>query len=142
MDAEITPIKNSKKERLDRLYNDFWVIDNAPDGITKRHLEELAKQLELTKRSMAALLRISERTLSRYNLEHILKEPVSEHALQVKIVVKTGQEVFGDQARFLRWLKQPCDALGRKVPFDLLGSITGARIVRDELVRIDYGVPH
>jgi len=32
--------------------------------------------------------------------------------------------------------------LGGKVPVKLLGSITGARLVRDELVRIDYGVPY
>jgi putative toxin-antitoxin system antitoxin component (TIGR02293 family) len=71
-----------------------------------------------------------------------LKESVSEHILQIERVVEVGEDVFGDPERFLRWLRHSCEALGGKVPVKLLGSITGARLVRDELVRIDYGVPY
>jgi len=62
------------------------------------------------------------------------------HILQIKRAVDVGEDVFGDPERFLRWLRHSCEALAGKVPFKLLGSITGARLVRDELVRIDYGL--
>jgi putative toxin-antitoxin system antitoxin component (TIGR02293 family) len=71
-----------------------------------------------------------------------LKESVSEHILQIERTVDVGQDVFGDPELFLRWLRQSCEALGGKLPVELLGSITGARLVRDVLVRIDYGVPY
>ena len=142
METEIRPIKDEKKEWLDRLSDDYWVIENAPAGVTKRQLEALAKRLKISMRAMAALLKVSERTLSRYDREKLLKESVSEHILQIERVVEVGEDVFGDPERFLRWLRHSCEALGGKLPINLLGSITGTRLVRDELVRIDYGVPY
>ncbi len=142
MEPEILPIDNEKKERLDRLKDDYWVIDHAPAGVTKRQLEDLAKRLKISMRAMAKLLRVSERTLSRYDREKVLNESVSEHILQIECAVDVGQDVFGDPELFLRWLSHSCEALGGKLPIDLLGSITGARLVCDELVRIDYGVPY
>ena len=142
METEIRPIKNEKKEWLDRLSDDYWIIENAPAGVTKRQLEALARRLKISMRAMAALLKVSERTLSRYDREKLLKESVSEHILQIERVVEVGEDVFGDPEQFLRWLRHSCEALGDKVPVKLLGSITGARLVRDELVRIDYGVPY
>ena len=142
MEPEILPIEDEKKERLDRLSDDYWVIDNAPAGVTKRQLEYLAGRLKISMRAMAKLLRVSERTLSRYDPEKLLKESVSEHILQIERAVDVGQDVFGDPELFLNWLRHSCEALGGKLPIDLLGSITGARLVCDELVRIDYGVPY
>ena len=142
MESEILPIENEKNERLDRLTDDYWVIDNAPAGVTKRQLEDLAGRLKISMRAMAKLLRVSERTLSRYDPEKLLKESVSEHILQIERAVDVGQDVFGDPELFLRWLRHSCEALGGKLPIDLIGSITGARLVCDELVRIDYGVPY
>jgi putative toxin-antitoxin system antitoxin component (TIGR02293 family) len=142
MEPEILPIEDKKKERLDRLNDDYWVIDHAPAGVTKRQLKALAGRLKISMRAMAKLLRISERTLSRYDPEKLLKESVSEHILQIERAVDVGQDVFGDPELFLRWLRHSCEALGGKLPINLLGSITGARLVCDELVRIDYGVPY
>ena len=71
-----------------------------------------------------------------------MNESVSEHILQIERAVDVGQDVFGDLELFLRWLRHSCEALGGQLPIKLLGSITGARLVRDELVRIDYGVPY
>ncbi|MCP4624958.1 MAG: DUF2384 domain-containing protein [bacterium] len=142
MEPEILPIDNEKKERLDRLKDDYWVIDHAPAGVTKRRLEDLARRLKISMRAMAKLLRVSERTLGRYDREKLLNESVSEHILQIECAVDVGQDVFGDPELFLGWLRHPCEALGGKLPISLLGSVTGARLVRDELVRIDYGVPY
>ena len=142
METEIGPTEDGKRESLDRLSDDYWVIENAPAGVTKRRLEALARRLKISMRAMAALLKVSERTLSRYGREKLLKEPVSEHILQIERVVEAGEDVFGDREQFLRWLRHSCEAMNGKEPVQLLSSITGARLVRDELVRIDYGVPY
>lgn len=142
MGTEIRPTKDGRKEWLDRLSDDYWVIENAPKGVTKHQLEALTRRLGISMRAMAALLRVSERTLSRYDREKSLKESIGEHILQIERVVEIGENVFGDPDRFSQWLRDSCEALGGKVPGELLGSITGTRLVRDELVRIDYGVPY
>jgi putative toxin-antitoxin system antitoxin component (TIGR02293 family) len=142
MEPEILPMEDEKKERLDRLNDDYWVIDHAPAGVTKSQLEALARRLKISMRAMAKLLRVSDRTLSRYGSEKLLNESISEHILQIERAVDAGQDVFGDPELFFRWLRHSCEALGGKLPINLLGSITGARLVCDELVRIDYGVPY
>ena len=64
-----------------------------------------------------------------------------KNLLQIEKVFEAGKDVFVDEERFLRWLRQPCDALGGKKPIFLLNSVEGVKQVRDELVRIDYGIP-
>jgi putative toxin-antitoxin system antitoxin component (TIGR02293 family) len=49
-------------------------------------------------------------------------------------------EVFGDEAKALRWLETPNFALGKQRPFELLGSEEGIQLVLDTLGRIEYGV--
>ena len=122
--------------------DEFSLIEQAHSGVNKGQLSELASHLKLPMRAMATLLRISERTLSRYRPDDHLKEPISEHFLQIKRVSEAGEEVFGDLNQFLRWLKEPCEALGNKRPIQLLQSFTGTKLVLDELVRIDYGIPY
>ena len=48
--------------------------------------------------------------------------------------MNVAEDVIGDPNRFLRWLRHFCEALGGKLPVKLIGSITGAMLVRDELV--------
>ena len=89
METEIKLSKDEKKEWLDRLSDDFWVIENAPAGVKKRQLEALAKRLKISMRAMAVLLKVSERTISRYHREKLLKESVSEPQRCIKFEVKT-----------------------------------------------------
>ena len=142
MGSETGPTKDGKEDGLDRLPDDYRVIENAPKGVAKHRLDALRRRLGISMRAMAALLRISERTLSRHDRDTSFKESISEHILQIERVVEIGEDVFEDPDRFSQWLKDSCEALGGKVPGKLLGSITGARLVRDELVRIDHGVPY
>ena len=121
--------------------NDYELINQAQQGVTKRHLKKIAGRLKLSMRAMAKLLKVSERTLSRYSQDQVLKEPVSEHILQIERVVDAGEDVFVDPEIFLKWIRQPCSGLGGEQPINLLSSITGVGLVSDELVRIDYGIP-
>jgi len=129
-------------DMLELVDDQFSIIEEAHYGVSKSQVLKLARHLNLSSRVMASLLRISERTLSRYKPTDHLKESNSEHFLQIKRVAETGEEVFGDLDKFLKWLKEPCEALGNKLPIFLLGSITGTMLVLDELVRIDYGIPY
>jgi putative toxin-antitoxin system antitoxin component (TIGR02293 family) len=51
-----------------------------------------------------------------------------------------GNEVFGSQTNFFKWLELPNTALGGLEPKELLEIPNGVSKVRDLLGRIEYGV--
>lgn len=66
-----------------------------------------------------------------------LSESDAERVLKIFI---HADEVFGDRRKAQRWLREPCRAIGGVVPLSLLQSNEGSEIVREELVRIEYGI--
>jgi len=64
----------------------------------------------------------------------------SDSVRRVVRVCETARRVFGDWGRAEGWLRDPCRALNGVVPVSLLASETGARLVEDELLRIDHGI--
>lgn len=55
-------------------------------------------------------------------------------------VVASAEEAIGDGAKAARWLRKPNRALQGRRPLDLLASDVGARLVEQELGRIEHGL--
>ena len=67
----------------------------------------------------------------------VLSESDAERVLKI---FKYADDVFGNRRKAQHWLREPCRAIGNVVPLDLLESDAGSEIVREELVRIEYGI--
>lgn len=63
-----------------------------------------------------------------------------ERVLLTERLLARGIEIFGDEAKFDRWMRSPIKALGDQRPLDLMASSTGMRLVADELETIAHGV--
>lgn len=72
------------------------------------------------------------------------KEPLSpaesDRALRLERVSEHADRVFGNHDKAQRWLRSEIIALDGARPIDLLVSETGAHVVEEELIRIDYGM--
>ena len=81
------------------------------------------------------------RTLAR-RLEK--KEPLTvrenDNAQRIIHISEMADRIFGQREKAQRWLRKPSRALNGVVPLDLLASETGARLVEEELYRIEYGI--
>ena len=89
----------------------------------------------------ADFLHISGKTLSRYQKEDKSFDVLqSEKILQIEMLYKRGEDVFGSSENFLIWLQSENIALGKTKPQDLLGSVFGISLLMDELTRIEHGV--
>ncbi|MDM9626531.1 MbcA/ParS/Xre antitoxin family protein [Rhizobium sp. S152] len=64
----------------------------------------------------------------------------NDSAQRLLRVSQHADRVFGEREKAQRWLRKPSRALNGVVPFDLLQSETGARLVEEELIRIDHGI--
>ncbi len=81
------------------------------------------------------------RTLARRkeNNEH-LTVAESDRVLRLERILEHADRVFGNHEKAKRWLRSEIIALDGARPIDLLASETGANVVFEELIRIDYGM--
>lgn len=120
---------------------DLALISITRDGVPASILSELAEALSMDRRSVAKVLHISERTLSRRVQQNAnLTVDESDRALRLARVVAKSIDTFGEQAKAARWLRSPNRALNGDVPFELLDTDAGVKSVLTILGRIDYGI--
>lgn len=85
---------------------------------------------------------VPRRTLAR---RHAHNEPLSveetDKAMRLQRIASLAARVFGNPDKANRWLRKPKDRLHGKTPVEFLGSESGARVVEEMLVQIDYGMP-
>jgi putative toxin-antitoxin system antitoxin component (TIGR02293 family) len=121
--------------------SDFALIDMIRRGVPASVLSDLAATLSVDRRSVAKVLRISDRTLSRRVQENgNLNARESDRAVRLARVVAKSIDTFGEQAKAARWLKSSNRALDGAIPFELLDTDAGVQSVLTILGRIDYGV--
>ncbi len=116
------------------------VIEMSAEGVTKGSLMIFMHYLDFSTDRIAHLLPITARTIQRYSNKQKFNPAVSEHIIQLVLLVGKGIEVFGSRAKFLRWFDTPSKSLGGKAPSALAGLKTGAQMIMDELGRIEHGV--
>lgn len=117
---------------------DLFELGN--EGVSKDALSHLAGFLRFTMSQMAEILPVSARTIQRKAPKDLLDKAVSDRILLIAEVAARGIEAFEDEAKFRAWLKLPHVVFGHKTPLELLKSSFGARMVLDELARIEHGV--
>ncbi len=120
--------------------SEITLVDLARKGISKRSLLNLAEMGSFSLKQLSELLPVSLRTLQRYNEEDLLPPEVSEHALLIAEVLARGMDVFDSQEKLQQWLHTPSVGLGSRTPLSLLDTSFGARMVTDELGRLEQGV--
>lgn len=106
-------------------------------------LLSLIDNLEKTREEdIVRVVGISDRTLRRQRSkpETPMSTAVASKTLLIAEVLARAVEVFGTQAAAEDWLNQPALALDDARPIELLETEQGAELVKDQLVRLEYGV--
>jgi putative toxin-antitoxin system antitoxin component (TIGR02293 family) len=86
------------------------------------------------------LLHKTLKTLTTYKQNNTpLDSVISEKLLKLFALYDKGLFVFGSSDELNKWLADPAYGLGNQVPSSLLDTITGIDLVKEELVRIEYG---
>ncbi len=137
--------------------SEVFTIDlSSPDALSSVYLQEAIRQgfsssfvkhwvsfyPELTTDEVVESLRVSKRTYQRL----LSAEPVSlsaqqsEGLLVTEHVFQRAAAVLGSREEASAWLRRPALAFDNKKPMELLSTSTGAQIVLDQLMRIEYGV--
>ena len=109
-------------------------------GLKSDVLFDFMKIASLHIDEMAHLLHLNSRTLRRVEDGAILDVDISEKLVELIRLYKLGHEVFGDVAVFNTWMKREIKGIDGHRPINIVDTSVGVEIVRDELMRLSYGV--
>lgn len=111
------------------------------EGLPVDSLTLLAQQLSVERKSLARVVGISDRTLSRRlaNNERLTAEE-SDRTVRLARIIALTTDTLGDSQKASSWLQTPNRALDGQRPLDLLDTDTGTRSVETILGRIEYGL--
>lgn len=115
------------------------LLELVDAGLPRRALSSFQANTTLSASEVAMVLGVSQRTLERAMAKPKLKDDLSDRLYQRARIIALAEEVFEDRGQALEWLKNKQYGLGHRVPLELLKSETGARMVEEELLRIEHG---
>ena len=120
--------------------SDLDLDDAIRSGLPVTSVESVVRAGALRARELHALV-IPRRTLAhRKRRGGRLSSEQSDRLARVVRVVTSAEDAIGDGAKAARWLRKPNRALQGRRPLDLLASDAGARVVEQELGRIEHGL--
>ena len=117
------------------------LVSLTREGLPVATLSALAEDLDMQRSTVAKVLGISERTLSRrVTSNRKLTMGESDRVVRMARVLAMAKETLGDLEKAARWLQTPNRALQGDKPFDRLDTDAGVYSVEEVLGRIAYGV--
>lgn len=130
----------SDKSRGIKIKSSRDYISLSRKGLSFRQLKEILKYTQLTMKEIGKMISLSERQLSRYKDDKILKTDTSAHLIQIVELYQKGYDVLEDDDNFQIWMKSEIRSLGFQRPIDLLDTPFGIQDVKNTLGRLEHGV--
>jgi putative toxin-antitoxin system antitoxin component (TIGR02293 family) len=139
--AAITAALGGSKILKRRVDTDADLTDLTREGLPVGTLTLLAGQLSVERKTLARVVGISDRTLSRRlaNKERLSAEE-SDRTVRLARIVALTTDTLGSLGKASSWLQTANRALDGQRPLDLLDTDTGVKSVETILARIEYGV--
>ena len=115
-------------------------IAELKKGLPAGMVDALARELEVSRKELARIAGVAERTLIRKVQDGRLTTDQSERMARIARLLIRAIEVLDGNEQALRWLKAPRPQLGGKAPLDFADTELGCQEVVNLLGRIEHGV--
>jgi putative toxin-antitoxin system antitoxin component (TIGR02293 family) len=116
------------------------LLDRLTAGLPAATLRQFKRAARLADSEVAAMLQVSDRTLSRLKTARArLSGDLSDRLYAVASIYALADTVLGGADKVRVWLVEPQHGLGGKKPQELLGTELGRNQVRSLLKRIEHG---
>ncbi|MDH4564243.1 DUF2384 domain-containing protein [Pseudomonas sp. BN411] len=117
------------------------LVEAVQSGFPVEWVDEVAARLNLTKRSLAPYLAVSDSTLRRRASQGHLNANESDRLYRLASTLDLCTELFeGNADAAASWMLQPQFGLNDHRPVDLLSTHPGCEAVRDLIGRLEHGV--
>jgi putative toxin-antitoxin system antitoxin component (TIGR02293 family) len=137
----ITTVLGGKRTLKRTVDSDAGLRTMTREGVPVGTLPALAQELAIERKTLARVVGISDRTLSRRLASSSrLSAEESDRTVRLARVVALAKETLGSSRKASLWLQTPNRALEDERPLDLLDTDGGVRSVETILGRIAYGI--
>ena len=139
-------MRNKNMERLIGKYGKSFespvaVLVSSKKGLKAQAVFDFMAISSFTNQFIEQILNRSMKTFLNYKEQNTLLDAgISEKLLKLFSLYDKGLSLFGSIEEFNKWMNEPAFGLGKKVPADLLDTITGIDLIGEELLRIEHGV--
>ena len=124
---------------LPRLRNDQDLVNFVEQRLSARAIDALRRS-GLTDEEIYSLI-IPRRTLThRRARREALSRDESDRAVRIARVIALCEEIFGDERRSWRWIRDGKRRFQGRTPLEMLGTEAGERLIEELLYRIDDGM--
>lgn len=104
-------------------------------------LSNTASKFGMDESQISLLAEVSLRTFKTKSKSSLLSFRISERVVMLNDLYQIGLDVFdSNETSFQGWLKSKIPALSNNIPNDLLTSLLGIDVVKEELFRIEHSV--
>lgn len=117
------------------------VVRLVQQGFPFSRLARLQKATEFPWETIARLVAIPQRTITRRQKEGRLQADESDRVLRASRIFDLATELcMGDANAARQWLQTPQLGLGGEVPIEFASTDAGAREVENLIIRLQHGV--
>jgi putative toxin-antitoxin system antitoxin component (TIGR02293 family) len=108
--------------------------------LKKKNFTTLAKRFKFTDSQSARITGVSLGTFRKRAPESDLSVPATEMVIRLSELYEIGIDTLGNSQSFISWLDTSSISLGDYKSMELIESGLGVEIVKDELLRMKYGM--
>jgi putative toxin-antitoxin system antitoxin component (TIGR02293 family) len=120
--------------------DDISLLKRAKEGIDARAALDFLALSGFTADEFQGVFKTTVKTIQNHVAKHRgLDAVLSEKLIKCVALFELGTDVFGTPEIFTQWLRGQAYGLGYQVPLEMMDTITGIRLVEDQLNRIAYG---
>lgn len=117
-------------------------VEQVRKGLPIKALDDLARELNVDRSSLADILGTSVRTLQRKAGGSERLGPVaSDRLARIRRIFELAVHVLGESGKASKWLTARSRALDGEIPLSMLDTDIGTQRVQQELRQIEFGMP-
>ena len=120
--------------------NDISLLSRSKTGLAAKAALDFLSLSGFTQFEFQETFKTTVKTIQNHVSRALnLDAALSEKLLKSFELFDKGIEIFGSADNFHNWLSKPAFGLGHQIPLTLMDTITGIKLIMEELIRIEYG---
>jgi len=136
-DYTLAHLEKSPASKLNESDVVYALLNNKVDS---QNLMVLKEETGISGEVLSGWLHVTPKTLRSYLVRKAsLSETIGEQVLLLSALFKHGSSVFGSMKEFELWLGTGNLMLDGMKPNDMLGSVSGIRLIDNRLYGLEYG---
>ncbi len=133
-------IKECDNDNVTKLTESEVAYSLINKSLDSNSILALKEDSGLSNELLSGILHMTPKTLRSYMSKKVtLAENIGEQVLLLTSLFKTGVKMFGTANQFEQWLTRENLMLDGLRPVDLLGTVSGIRLIESRLINIEYG---